>query len=270
MASCLAENGLSEAVIGVTFDGTGYGTDGAIWGGEFLFGDYRWFQRGAHFRYVCMPGGERAILEPWRMAMAHLIDAESECQPLKERMSPRDVALLTRMIERQINSPLTSSAGRLFDAVASLAGVRDRISYEGQAAMELEWLAERAERDFAYPFELTTAQGEATHAPLIVDTRPLIRAIAHEAAHGVDRALIARRFHSTLVEIVAAVSIRLRDLYRIDAVTLTGGVFANSLLMRESSARLKELRFRVYRHRQVPPGDGGLSLGQLAVAAARC
>jgi hydrogenase maturation protein HypF len=266
VASCMAEHGLTEPVLGVAFDGTGYGTDGTVWGGEFLVGDYRHVRPAAHLRYVGMPGGERAIHEPWRMAVAHLADAGKEFVPWKERFLPFEMHTVQRMIERRFNTPLTSSAGRLFDAVAALAGVRDRVSYEGQAAVELEWRAAEATPDGAYPFELTsTAEGE----PLVIDTRPLIRAVADDAAKGTDAARIARRFHSTMVELIAAVCGRLRRDTGIDAAVLSGGVFLNALLTTESSARLAAGGFRVYRHQLVPPNDGGLSLGQLAVAAAR-
>jgi hydrogenase maturation protein HypF len=266
MASCMAEHGLTEPVLGVAFDGTGYGTDGAVWGGEFLVGDLRSFRRAAHLRYVGMPGGDRAIREPWRMAVAHLADAGKEFASWTERFLPVEMRTVQRMLERRLNSPPTSSAGRLFDAVAALAGVCDRVSYEGQAAVELEWLATDATPNGAYPFELTAAGDEE---PLVVDTRPLIRAVADDAARGVGAARIARRFHSAIVELIGAVCGRLRGATGIDAVALSGGVFLNALLTREASARLAAEGFRVYRHRLVPPNDGGLSLGQLAVAAAQ-
>src|SRR5262249_3267647 len=135
MASCMAEHGLIEPVIGVTFDGTGFGTDGAVWGGEFLIGDFLQFRRAAHLRYVGMPGGEQAIREPWRMAIAHLADAHVANESLKARLLPNPLRTMERMLERGFQTPPTSSAGRLFDAVASLAGVRDRVNYEGQAAV---------------------------------------------------------------------------------------------------------------------------------------
>ncbi len=260
-ASCMAENGLDEPVLGVSFDGTGYGTDGAVWGGEFLVGDYRTFRRAAHLRYVGLPGGDRAVREPWRMAVAHLRDAGTELDALRARLLPVELRTVERMLECGLNAPPTSSAGRLFDAVASLAGVRDRVSYEGQAAIELEWLATEIAPDGAYPFDLG---GE----PLVVDTRPLIRAVAADMARGVGPPLVARRFHSTLVDIIAAVCGRLRAGAGIGAVTLSGGVFLNALLTQEVGERLAADGFRVYRHRLVPPNDGGLSLGQLAVAAA--
>jgi hydrogenase maturation protein HypF len=263
LASCMAEHGLAEPVIGVTFDGTGFGTDGAVWGGEFLVGDYRDFRRAAQLRYVGLPGGDQAIREPWRMAVAHLSDAQVESAPLEARLLPVELRTVERMLERRFNTPLTSSAGRLFDAVAALAGVCDRVSYEGQAAVELEWLATEVEPEGSYPFLLETAA-----TPWVVDTRPLIRAMAEEANHSVRAALIARRFHSTLVEMIAAVCERLRRTTGLGTVVLSGGVFLNALLTREVIARLAGDDFAVYRHRLVPPNDGGLSLGQLAVAAA--
>ena len=171
----MAENGLDEPVIGVTFDGTGFGTDGAVWGGEFLVGDYRQFRRAAHLRYVGMPGGEQAIREPWRMAVAHLRRRRARSRRSRRRVTRRPSCdIVERMLERRFNTPLTSSAGRLFDAVAALAGVRDRVSYEGQAAIELEWLATGVPPDGAYPFELERARdGDAAETPLVVDTRPL-------------------------------------------------------------------------------------------------
>jgi hydrogenase maturation protein HypF len=266
----MAEHGLAGPVIGVAFDGTGFGTDGAVWGGEFLVGDYRNFRRGAHLRYVGMPGGDRAIREPWRMAASHLADAGAESDTLAARIVPADIKMVRRMLERRLNAPFTSSAGRLFDAVASLAGVRDRVGYEGQAAMELEWLAEGTAPDGSYPFEIGPTFGEgAMPESLVVDTRPAIRAIAADVAKGEPAALVARRFHSTLVDLVAAVCGRLREQTGIGDVVLGGGVFLNALLTHEVRARLTADGFRAYRHRLVPPNDGGLCLGQLAVAAAR-
>jgi hydrogenase maturation protein HypF len=266
----MAEHGLTEPVLGVAFDGTGYGTDGAIWGGEFLVGDYQYFRRAAHLRYVGMPGGDQAIREPWRMAIAHAAEAQCPFGALAGRLPAVALRTVERMLERRFNAPPTSSAGRLFDAVAALAGVRDRVSYEGQAAVELEWLATGVPEDGTYPFELTELCGaDAAEATLVVDPRPLVRAVAEDSRKGTGAARIARRFHSTVVEIIAAVCDRLRQATGLGAVVLSGGVFLNALLTAEASARLAGAGFRVYRHRLVPPNDGGLSLGQLAVAAAR-
>lgn len=265
MASCMAENGLREPAIGVTFDGTGYGTDGAVWGGEFLTGDYRKVQRAAQLRYVAMPGSEQAIREPWRMALSHLADADWAGSLTRVRVSPDEERVVRMMLAKQVNSPLTSSAGRLFDAVAALAGVRDRVSYEGQAAIELESLATDAPAAGLYPFAI--AQGRDGE-PLVVDTRPLVRAVAADAETGTLARVIARRFHSTMVELIAVVCGRLRAQSGLEAVVLSGGVFLNALLTGEVCARLGQDGFRVYRHRLVPPNDGGLSLGQAASGAA--
>jgi hydrogenase maturation protein HypF len=174
------------------------------------------------------------------------------------------------MLARRVNAPLTSSAGRLFDAVASLTGLRDRVSYEGQAAAELEGLATGLPADGTYPFDMVeAAAGDSPEPVRVVDTRPLIRAVVHDVRTGARPAAIARRFHSTLVEIVAAVCDRIRRDTGLDAVALGGGVFLNALLTGEVCGRLAQDGFRVHRHRLVPPNDGGLSLGQLAVAAAQ-
>jgi hydrogenase maturation protein HypF len=269
LTSCMAENRLDEPIIGVVFDGTGYGTDGAVWGGEFLVGDYRTFRRGAYLRYVGMPGGERAIREPWRMAAAHLVDAEMGIESFGERLLLTHFGIIQKMIEKQINTPLTSSVGRLFDAVAALAGIRDRVSYEGQAAMELEWLATREPTDGCYPFEIASFEGtKGGDAPLIVDTRPTIRSVVEDVKRGATPARIARRFQTTLVDLIVSVCEQLRRQTAIEAVALSGGVFLNALLTGEALTRLAGEGFRVYRHRLVSPGDGGLSLGQLAIAAA--
>jgi hydrogenase maturation protein HypF len=269
VASCMAEHGLDEPAIGVAFDGTGFGTDGAIWGGEFLIGDYAGFRRAVHLRYVAMPGGEQAIREPWRMAVAHLRDAGHSSDEFARHAPPAAIRTIEKMLEKGFNTPMTSSAGRLFDAVAALANVRQEVTYEGQAAMELEWLATGVAANGAYPLEWDEVPGsEPPQSTLIIDTRPLIRAVAVDAAAGIPAAAIGRRFHTTMVELIASVCDYLRRLTQLDAVVLSGGVFMNALLSNETIARLRADRFRVYRHSLVPPNDGGLSLGQLAIAAA--
>ena len=170
LASCMAEHGLDEPAIGVIFDGTGYGTDGMIWGGEFLVGEYRQFARAAHFRYVGLPGSHQAIHEPWRLALSHGLDSGLTPDFLAKRIPSSALRTVSTMLERRVNCPMTSSAGRLFDAIASIAGVRDKVSYEGQAAIELEWLATDVKPDGTYPFELDNHEGTT-----VIDTRPLIR-----------------------------------------------------------------------------------------------
>jgi hydrogenase maturation protein HypF len=264
VASCMAEHGLAEPVIGVAFDGTGYGEDGTVWGGEFLVGDLRAVRRAGHFRPVALPGGEQAIREPWRMALAHSLDAGIDPSRIAERIGAGTMRTVERMIERHVNCPPTSSVGRLFDAVASIAGLRDRVSFEGQAAMQLEWLAAEAGPETGYGYDLA-ADGDC----LVVDTRTTIADMSREAVSGHPPGRVARRFHTTMADIVHAVCLRLRQTTGIDAVLLTGGVFLNVILTRECETRLAGAGFRVFRHRLVPPGDGGISLGQLAVAAAR-
>lgn len=263
VASCMAEHGLTESVIGVAFDGSGYGDDGTVWGGEFLVGDAREVRRMAHLRPVPLPGGEQAVREPWRMALSHLRDAAESW----DRVIPRDrrgsVAVLLRMMDGGVNSPVTSSAGRLFDAVAALTGLRSVASFEGQAAMELEWRAAASSDDGAYPCDLATADGR-----LVIDTRPLIRAVATDAGAGRDAGTIAARFHSGLAAAITDVCIRLSARTGINTVVLTGGVFLNARLTRTCTSGLERAGLTVCRHRLVPPNDGGLSLGQLTVAAA--
>ncbi|MBA2304379.1 MAG: carbamoyltransferase HypF [Acidobacteria bacterium] len=263
VASCMAEHGRTAPVIGVAFDGSGFGEDGTIWGGEFLVGDACQVERAAHLRVVPLPGGEQAVREPWRMALAHLADAGCDAAPITARHGSA-AGLVIRMMERCINSPRTSSAGRLFDAVAAIAGLGDRVSFEGQAAMRLEAEATRGASQAGYPMELRES------GPSIeVDTRPLICAAANDAASGSPASIIARRFHVGLADAIVAVCTRIRESSGHDTVALTGGVFLNALLTHECSVRLSSVGFQVLRHRLVPPNDGGLSLGQLAVAAAR-
>ncbi|MCA9064864.1 MAG: carbamoyltransferase HypF, partial [Planctomycetaceae bacterium] len=262
MASCMAEHRLSGPVIGVTLDGTGFGTDGAVWGGEFLIGDYNHFTRAGQLRYVRMPGGERAVREPWRMALSHLFDANCSGSAAHLRASTDQLHTAQRLLENGFNSPQTSSAGRLFDAVAALLTGRECVSYEGQAAMELEWLAGRSRESAAYPFELEMNER------IVVDTRPVIRSIVADLQRGTERSAIARRFHNSLIDIIAAVCDQLRETHGIAVVVLTGGVFQNVLLVRGVQRRLLRREFVVYTHQTVPANDGGLSLGQLAMAAA--
>ncbi len=272
LASCLAEHGLDEPAIGVTWDGTGMGTDGAIWGGEFLVGDCATFCRAAQLRYVGMPGGEQAIREPWRMAVAHLRDAGCSVTVLQTRVAESALRTVEAMWERRFNTPFTSSMGRLFDAVAAITGLRTQVAYEGQAAMELEWAAATATSDIVYPWEVVEHQaapgGPATGAQgMVIDTRPLIRAVVEDACKQVEPARIARRFHSTLIELVASVCNRIRQQTGLITVALSGGVFMNALLTEEVAARLTREGFRVLRHQRTPPNDGGLCLGQAAIAA---
>ena len=265
-ASCLAENGERGPAIGVILDGLGYGVDGTIWGGEFFTGDLREVRRVGYFKPTPMPGGDLATREPWRMALAYLHQAYGRDYPrlhFLDDIAPRDEQLILTMIEKGINAPLTSSCGRLFDAVAALLGLRNRISYEGQAAIELEMVAESGDWP-AYPFSFS-AVGEA----LVFEPAQTIRAIVDDLGAGISGRQISARFHSTLVAVIGEICIRVRAATGNDKVALSGGVFQNCLLSVAVISHLQKLDFAVLTHSLVPPNDGGLSLGQAAVAAAR-
>jgi len=265
MASCMAENGLDGELIGVILDGTGYGTDGAIWGGEFLLGGYGGFKRRGHFSYLRMPGGDAAVREPYRMAISALYacfgkELFGECLPFLSEVSAFDRSLFLKMLERGINSPLTSSCGRLFDAVAALIGLRNSISYEGQAAIELEALAERGTTSNPYPCLVQSADSHR------IDFAPMIAAICADVAFGRETADIARAFHLTLARGIFEVCGRIRGESGANRVVLSGGVFQNRLLTEEVAHLLTEGGFDPYCHRLVPPNDGGLALGQAVIA----
>ncbi len=265
VASVMLEHGLEEPVLGVAFDGTGLGSDGTLWGGEFLLADRLGFERVAHLRPVPVPGGDQAVREPWRMALAYLRDAGAPADALAGT-EPNALAAVSRLLERRAFCPVSSSAGRLFDAVSALAGVRRTCRYDGQPAIELEWAALRAPAEQGeYDFDLARA---ATSAPWVVDTRPLVWGVAKDVGRGVSAAVIARRFHRTLVALVVRTLEQLRHERRVSRVVLGGGVFANGILLDELCALLPERGFEVHRPRRFPPGDGGLCLGQLAIAAA--
>jgi len=265
IASCLADNGADGPVIGVAFDGTGYGTDGTIWGGEFLLADLATFERGGHLAPVPMPGGAAAIRQPWRMAAAYL-DAAGLSEPpggldVIRRNSDRWAAV-TGMAQRGINAPLTSSAGRLFDAAAAILGVRDAINYEGQAAVELEQLADAAETG-AYPARIEPGQ------PFQVRGGDLVQAVIDDLAAGTAPEVIAARFHHGVAALIEAGCLLMRDRHGLDTVALSGGVFQNLLLLGRTVTRLEARGFRVLVHSRVPCNDGGISLGQAVIAAAR-
>jgi len=265
IAACLADNGVDGPVIGVAFDGTGYGTDGTIWGGEFLIADLASFERAGHLAPVPMPGGTAAIRQPWRMAAAYL-DAAYPGGPPDAlgviRRNERQWADVTAMARRGINAPVTSSAGRLFDAVAAMLGVRDSINYEGQAAVELEQLADTSERT-AY----RAAVGSGS--PAQIAAGDLVRAVAEDLAIGVDRSVIAARFHNGVAAMIEDCCLELRERYGLRTVALSGGVFQNLLLLHAVVGRLEAHGFAVLVHSRVPCNDGGISLGQAMVAAAR-
>jgi len=274
IASCLAENGvpLGEKVLGVAWDGTGYGTDGRIWGGEMLLADYRRFERLAHFLYIPLPGSEMAVREPWRVAIAYLIMAgkgkwledwrelPEEFADFLAQLGREKVGVVKQMVERGFNSPLASSVGRLCDAVASLIGVRQINSYEGQAASELEAIADDCEEFYEFQF-----MGED---PIIINPLPMIEGILGDLRMGKRKEEIASRFHRSLVEIMLEILKLLRQRTGVNTVALSGGVFQNALLLRSAIRRLKEEGFLPLSHSKVPTNDGGIALGQAAIARA--
>jgi hydrogenase maturation protein HypF len=269
IASCLADNEADGPVIGVAFDGTGYGTDGTIWGGEFLIAGPGGFERAAHLEAVPMPGGAAAIRQPWRMAAAYLDAADpagSADLDVARRNQPLWPAVVS-MGRRGINAPLTSSAGRLFDAVAAILGVRDAINYEGQAAVELEQLADPAEPG-AYRAAITEPDAPGGQALRISGT-DLVRAVAEDVTAGTDRSVIAARFHNGVAQLITDCCLLLRERSGLSTVALSGGVFQNVLLLAATVSRLEGHGFGVLVHSRVPCNDGGISLGQAVVAAAR-
>lgn len=270
IASCMAENQLEGKVIGFALDGTGYGADGHIWGGEVLVASYGSFERAAHFDYVPLPGAAAAIHEPWRMAVSYLNHHFGrEFLRLRiafvQTLDQQPTELILRMMERGVNSPLTSSCGRLFDAVAALAGGRRLVNYEAQAAIELEMAMSDASGDEVYPLDLRLEGNN-----WIIDTKPLFHAIIKDLIHDAPLSVVSRRFHNGLVEGFVQLAGLLRRKTALNRVCLSGGTFQNLRLLKSLSSRLQTAGFEVFTHSEVPAGDGGLSLGQALVAACRC
>jgi hydrogenase maturation protein HypF len=267
--SCMAEHGLTGPVLALTLDGNGFGPDRTIWGGEVLLADYHTYERLAHLSTVPMPGGDAAIHEPWRMAFSHLYRAFGpeykvlDLQLLHAYKNKTDI--IRQMIDQSINSPLTSSCGRLFDSVAALLGLRHTVSFEGQAASELEMLLEPNDRDTAaYPFEIVKSDAR----PWLLPVKPIIAAIVHDILQNKKPPRISRRFHNTLAALFTRVCREIRDQKNINQVVLSGGVFQNLSLHQQLKTNLETLSFTVYSHEQVPTNDGGLSLGQAVAGRA--
>jgi hydrogenase maturation protein HypF len=263
IAACLAEHGWNgdQPVVGVAFDGTGYGSDGAIWGGEFLIAHYRGFERAAHLDYMPLPGGDAATRHPYRTALSYLrqadVDWADDLAPV-QAANPIEQAAIRKQIESGLNTFATSSMGRLFDAVAALCGVRQSVNYEGQAAIEFEALTDRLEAG-AYAFEV-----EAD----VVKIAGVIRAVVADIRSGVPTPQIAARFHNGLAQLVLELCESIRRERHINEVALSGGVWQNVTLLQKTLDRLRGADFTVYVHHLVPPNDGGLALGQAMIAAA--
>ena len=275
LAACLAENH-AERALGVTWDGTGYGTDGTIWGGEFLLGDAKDFVRVAQLRPFRLPGGEAAVKEPRRVALALLWELYGDAVLERDDLAPiraftrAERHTLAQMLARGINAPVTTSAGRLFDGVAALIGLHQRVSFEGQAAMALEYAADAAVMD-AYPLFLDRrpATDDGRHAsvighqsPVVLDWRPLLEAVLGDLSRGVESSIIAARFHNALVEAIVAVAREIGE----ENVALSGGCFQNRLLLEMTVRQLVPRGFHVLTHHQVPCNDGCIALGQAVIA----
>ena len=280
VASCIVDNDIKGDVIGVAFDGTGFGLDGNIWGGEFFIGAIKGFKRAAHLQYIPMPGGEMSIREPWRMALSYLYNIYGGAfKKLKinflTRIDKRTIDLLTRIVDKRINSPLTSSMGRLFDAVSSILGICDVAGYEGQAAIELEKeitlhassLGFARDRRFTlhdkYNFKHRDEKGV-----VIIDSRPVIKGIIKDLHLKKKRSEISLKFHNAVSNMILEVCVILREKFHIEKVALSGGVFQNRYLASSISPILERRGFKVYLHKDLPAHDGNIALGQAVLAAA--
>jgi hydrogenase maturation protein HypF len=271
IATCLVDNDWppdGEPVIGVAWDGTGYGLDGHIWGGEFFVGDYGGFRRAAHLEYLPMPGGDAAIHHPWRLALGYVYALTGRLPELSWRIGDEERRIVRQQIDRHLNTPLTSAVGRLFDAVAALIGVRREVTYEAQAAIELEMVATAwqnrcpgGQEVATYPFDVEEGDDGAT-----IRLRRLLQAIQADLARGTNRAEIGWRFHWTMSEMMVLVCQRIAKESGVRTVALSGGCFQNRLLLTLAVPRLEQAGFRVLLHRQVPCNDGGISLGQAILA----
>ena len=265
IVSCMAENQIDGDVIGLAMDGTGFGLDGNAWGGEFLIANLTQFQRFGHLQYFVLPGGQKAIHEPWRIGVSLLRQAYGKSWPeiasrLKLTPDQTNFELLDKIIETRLNSPLSSGMGRLFDGVAAIMGLRRRVSFEGQAAMELEAKAKSA--GVVLPFEILRNPDES----YILDVSAAIRAIVENMFSGKSIEEIASAFHSTLAAAFAAMSFEMRKLTGNNRVALSGGCFQNRVILEGTVAELKKNSFDVYYHSQIPANDGGVSLGQAVIA----
>ncbi len=268
IAACMAEHGISGDVIGLAMDGTGYGTDGNAWGGEFLVAGERAFTRKGHIRYFILPGGEKAVREPWRIAVSLLRDAYGDTWPelaLKLKLIPdrKQIELLNLAMERRINSPLASGLGRAFDGIAALAGLRRTVAFEGQAAMELEASAE-GKTAAPYPFEFNRSpEGER-----LLDLNPTVRAATEDVLAGKGCGEISASFHRMLCRAFSEMAQEVGHETGLNRVVLSGGCFQNRILLAGCIEALGGAGFEVFIHRDVPANDGGISLGQAVVAGA--
>jgi hydrogenase maturation protein HypF len=262
--ACMAENQIQAPVLGISWDGSGYGPDGTVWGGEFLQIRPDGFERFAHLKAFQLPGGEKAVKEPRRVALSILrntfggeLDSLGELATIRA-FTPLERKLLEEMLQRGLHTPRTSSAGRLFDAVASIIGVRQLCRFEGQAAMELEYLTHNVDTDDSYLFDLAPV-----HESLVIDWTEMVRSVVRDVQDKSPRGYIAAKFHNTLVEMM----VRIAAASEQTKVVLSGGCFQNRYLTERAIRRLREEGFHPYWHQRVPPNDGGIALGQVAAVA---
>ena len=269
VVSCMAENEIEGPALGVAWDGTGYGDDGTIWGGEFLRVDCDSYQRVARLRVFRLPGGEKAVREPRRVAAGLLYEIYGDELFTMDDLAPvqafsaQERALLKEMLKKQINSPLTSSAGRLFDAVAAIANLRQRTRFEGQAAMELEFAVDGLCTEESYSLRFAESETTDHQTALVIDWEPMVTEIIGEMNARLSIGHIAAKFHNTLAEMIVAAARHVGE----ERVALSGGCFQNKYLTERAVRRLQSEGFRPYWHQRVPPNDGGIALGQLVAAA---
>lgn len=250
--ACMAEHQLKAPVLGIAWDGTGYGDDNTIWGGEFIYITPQDYQRVAHFRPWRLPGGEKAVKEPRRIALG-LLEELGLQGIIDHAFTPEELKGIKTLLKRNFNTPLTSSVGRLFDGVASLLNVRHKASFEGQAAMELEYIIEDSCTDEYYPVEI----GSLT--PIIIDWSKLIQGILTDASGNVPLSTISVKFHNSLVEIIVKIAEQIGE----NQIVLTGGCFQNRYLIERTIKKLQAANFHPYWHQRIPPNDGGICLGQV-------
>jgi len=252
VASCMIDNDIKGNVIGVAFDGTGYGSDGNIWGGEFFVGGLKGFKRAAHLEYVAMPGADAAVREPWRMTVSHIYSSIGKCSD----------PIIKKMIDRKINSPLTSSAGRLFDAVASLVLGRKKADFEAELPIEFEKIAAKGHEEF-YRYALKSA------SPAILSSAPIFKGVMADIRKRTDKSVISARFHNTVARMISETVRTLGKQSRVNKAVLSGGVFQNRYLTGKIVKYLVKSGIKIYRHERLSTTDSGVPIGQVAIANTR-
>ncbi|NTW33288.1 MAG: carbamoyltransferase HypF, partial [Bacteroidetes bacterium] len=263
IASCMAEHHLDENVIGVSLDGTGYGDDGSIWGGEFFVCDLEKYNRISHFEYMPIPGGDKVSKEPWRMAMSYLYkiygkDFLKMDLPFLKNIPSEKINLLIQAIDKKLNCPLTSSAGRLFDAVSAIAGICAFNNFEAEAPMRLESIVDRScSLKYNYSFDK------------IICFDQTIKGVVQDVIANTELPIISAKFHNTIISVILDLANAIKQQYNLNKVVLSGGVFQNKYLLEGVEKTLKENKFKVFSHSKIPSNDGGIALGQLAIAAKR-